>query len=172
MVIIGYGFIGLGAIDYLLSLIGVDLTGFSSSPVVFGVVGGILLFLVHISNSHKDKVAAVESLFNEGEALLKSGIGSVKEGKGKQENGSLFLTNIRLFYSGINKGDAKNFDTGEEVGNNDFEFLLGDIASVETKFPNYLIIKDKSNNEFKFIPIPFTGNKWKTEILKAAAVKK
>ena len=56
---------------------------------------------------------------------------------------------------------------GKDVGRNNFELLLGDISSVETKFPNYIIIKDKDNNEFKLIP--FGKKKWKDEILKAVS---
>jgi len=41
MAIVGYGFIGLGILDYLLSSMGVDITGFSLSAFIFGSIGGI-----------------------------------------------------------------------------------------------------------------------------------
>lgn len=162
MKIAGYCFIGLGILDFALSWMGVDITGFAESPVVFGAIGGILLYLA-IS---KGKVADFEDSLEEGETLLKSGNVSVKEGFLKQENGSLLLTNRRLLYSGTAKETTATL-TGSDVGSNDFELLHGDIASVETKFPNYIIIKDKSNKEFKLIP--FGKKKWKTEILKAVS---
>ena len=56
---------------------------------------------------------------------------------------------------------------GDDVGRNNFELLLGDISSVETKFPFFIIIKDKDNNEFKLTS--FVQKKWKNEILKAVS---
>ena len=174
MKIAGYCFIGLGILDFALSWMGVDITGFAESPVVFVAIGGISLYLA-IS---KGKVADFEDSLDEGETLLKSGKVSVKEGGSKQEHGSMMLTNRRLLYSGTTKEDHKSSilkqlirmgsETDGDVGNNDFELLLGDIASVETKFPNYIIIKDKNNKEFKLIP--FGKKKWKTEILKAVSI--
>ncbi len=160
--IIGYCFIGLGIFDFLLSWTGVDLTGFQESPLVFGVIGGVLLYL----GNAKGKVADFKASLDEGEILLKSGTVSVKEGMTKQESGSLILTNRRLLYSGIGKSDGEGIDFGD-VGSNDFELLLGDISSVETKFPWKIIIKDKDNNEFKLQA--FGGEKWKNEILKAVS---
>ena len=161
MVIIGYGFIGLGAIDFLLSWMGMGITG-SYGPLILVAIGGLFLFL----EKSKDKVAEFEGSLDKGETLLKSGTVSVKEGMTKQENGSLILTNRRLLYSGTGKSDGEGIGFGD-VGSNDFELLLGDISSVETKFPTYIIIKDKDNNEFKLTL--FGNKKWKNEILKAVS---
>ena len=151
MAIVGYGFIGLGILDYLLSWMGVDITGFSLSAFIFGSIGGIFLFL----GKSKDKVAEFEGSLDKGETLLKTGTLSVKDGMTNQENGTLVLTNIKLLYLCPGKSDY------------DFELLLEDISSVETKFPWKIIIKDKDNNEFKLQT--FVGEKWKNEILKAVS---
>jgi hypothetical protein len=146
MKIAGYLFIGLGILDFVLSWMGMDITGLTESPLIFGGIGGLLLYL----EKHKGKVAEFEDSLDEGETLLKSGKVSVKEGWTKQENGSLILTNRRLLFSGTEK--------------NDFELLLGNISSVETKFPFNIIIKDKDNKEFKLQL--FNKEKWKNEIQK------
>ena len=172
MKIAAYLFIGLGILDILLSLMGVDITGFEESALAFIVIGVFLLFL----EKQKGKAAEFEGSLDEGETLLKSGTVSVKVSLMKAENGSLFLTNRRLLYTGRGRSDsgglmqkiANNLmSVGKDVGRNNFELLLGDISSVETKFPNYIIIKDKDNNEFKLIP--FGKKKWKDEILKAVS---
>ena len=165
MKIAGYLFIALGILDFLLSWIGVDITGFSQSPVIFGAIGGILLYL----ETHKGKVAEFEGSLDEGETLLKSGNVTFKESlfNKKQESGVLLLTDRRLFYHGTGKITAGKLRMSSDVGSNDFELLLGDISSVETKFPWKIIIKDKDNNEFKLQA--FGGEKWKNEILKAVS---
>jgi len=167
MVIIGYGFIGLGILDFLLSWMGVDITGFSQSPVIFGAIGGILLYL----EIQKGKVAEFEGSLDEGETLLKSGGASFKESFSKVESGVLLLTDRRLFYRGTGKVEGSGDDIGMsyDVGSNDFELLLGDISSVETKFPWKIIIKDKDNNEFR-VGVGMRGKEeWKNEILKAVS---
>ena len=172
MVIIGYGFIGLGAIDFLLSLMGVvDITGFSQSPMIFGGIGAILIYL----EIQKGKVAEFEGSLDEGETLLKSGNVTFKESlfNKKQESGVLLLTDRRLFYHGTGKITAGKLRISSDVGSNDFELLLGDISSVEiTKFPSYIIIKDKDNNELspnKFSIGMREKKEWKNEILKAVS---
>ena len=72
----------------------------------------------------------------------------------------MLLSNTRLFFHGISKTSGQNISY-EDVGSYDFELLLGDISSVETKFPTYIIIKDKDNNEFKLIVMG--KEKWKNE---------
>ena len=166
MKIAGYLFIGLGILDFLLSWMGVDITGFSQSPVIFGAIGGILLYL----ETHKGKVAEFEGSLDEGEILLKSGSASIKESLTKSESGVLLLTDRRLFYRGTGKVEGSGGDVGvsyEDVGSNDFELLLGDISSVETKFPTFITIKDKDNNEFKLVARG--KEEWKNEILKAVS---
>ena len=165
MKIAGYLFIGLGILDFLLSWMGVDITGFSQSPMIFGVVGAILIYL----EIQKGKVAEFEGSLDEGETLLKSGNVTFKESlfNKKQESGVLLLTDRRLFYHGTGKITAGKIRISSDVGSNDFELLLGDISSVETKFPWKIIIKDKDNNEFKLQA--FGGEKWKNEILKAVS---
>ena len=162
MKISGYLFIGLGILDFLLSWMGVDITGFSQSPVIFGAIGGILLYL----EIQKGKVAEFEGSLDEGETLVKSGQVSFKESFSKIGSGVLLLTDRRLFYRGTAKV-VRGKISNEDVGSNDFELLLGDISSVETKFPTYIIIKDKDNNEFKLVV--YGKEKWKNEILKAVA---
>ena len=150
MIIAGYLFIGLGILDFLLGNMGVvDITGLPVSPLIFGGIGGILL----IFGKSKDKISEFEDSLDKGETLLKSDAVSVKDGWTNQENGTLILTNRRLLFSGTEKYD--------------FELLLGDISSVETKLPFNIIIKDKDNNEFKLQH--FTNKKWKNEILKAVS---
>jgi hypothetical protein len=107
-----------------------------------------------------------EGSLDEGEILLKSGSASIKESLTKSESGVLLLTDRRLFYQGTLKNTRKSISY-EDVGSNDFELLLGYISSVETKFPTYIIIKDKDNNEFKLVV--YGKEKWKNEILKAVA---
>ena len=171
MKIAGYLFIGLGILDFLLSWMGVDITGFSQSPVIFGAIGGILLYL----ETHKGKVAEFEGSLDEGETLLKSGGASFKESFSKVESGVLLLTDRRLFYRGTGKVEGSGDDVGMsyDVGSNDFELLLGDISSVEiTKFKVFIIIKDKDNNEFKLmlgLTWKRTAEEWKNEILKAVS---
>ena len=165
MKIAGYLFIGLGILDFLLSWMGVDITGFSQSPVIFGAIGGILLYM----EKHKGKVAEFEGSLDEGETLLKSGGASFKESFSKVESGVLLLTDRRLFYRGTGKVEGSGDDIGMsyDVGSNDFELLLGDISSVETKFPTFITIKDKDNNEFKLVARG--KEEWKNEILKAVS---
>jgi len=162
MQIASYCLIGLGIIDFLLSWAGVSLTGFTFSPLVFGGIGGVLLYRVNA----KGKVADFGASLDEGEILLKSGTVTVRESWTKQENGSLLLTNRKLLYSGTTKIDAEGVSDGD-VGNHDFQLLLGNISSVETKFPFFIIIKDKNMNEFKLMA--FEKKKWKDEILKAVS---
>ena len=168
MKIAGYLFIALGILDFLLSWIGVDITGFSQSPVIFGAIGGILLYL----EIQKGKVAEFEGSLDEGEILLKSGSASIKESLTKSESGVLLLTDRRLFYHGTSKHKGEDISY-EDVGSNDFELLLGDISSVEiTKFKVFIIIKDKDNNEFKLmlgLTWKRTSEEWKNEILKAVS---
>ena len=169
MKIAGYLFIGLGILDFLLSWMGVDITGFSQSPMIFGGIGAILIYL----EIQKGKVAEFEGSLDEGETLLKSGGASFKESFSKVESGVLLLTDRRLFYRGTGKVEGSGGDVGvsyEDVGSNDFELLLGDISSVEiTKFPFYIIIKDKDNNEFR-VGVGMRGKEeWKNEILKAVS---
>ena len=130
--------------------------------MVFVAIGGISLYLA-IS---KGKVADFEDSLDEGETLLKSGICSVKESLTKQEQGSLLLTNRKLLYSGTTKSDGEGVSDGD-IGNHDFQLLLGEISSVETKLPFFIIIKDKNMNEFKLMA--FGKKKWKDEILKAVS---
>ena len=171
MKIAGYLFIGLGILDFLLSWMGVDITGFSQSPVIFGAIGGILLYL----EIQKGKVAEFEGSLDEGETLLKSGNVTFKESlfNKKQESGVLLLTDRRLFYHGTGKITAGKIRISSDVGSNDFELLLGDISSVEiTKFKVFIIIKDKDNNEFKLmlgLTWKRTSEEWKNEILKAVS---
>ena len=171
MKIAGYLFIGLGILDFLLSWMGVDITGFSQSPVIFGAIGGILLYL----EIQKGKVAEFEGSLDEGETLLKSGNVAFKESffAKTQEGGVLLLTDRRLFYHGTGKITAGKIRISSDVGSNDFELLLGDISSVEiTKFKVFIIIKDKDNNEFKLmlgLTWKRTSEEWKNEILKAVS---
>jgi hypothetical protein len=119
--------------------------------------------------THKGKVAEFEGSLDEGETLLKSGDVTFKESFSKQENGALLLTDRRLFYRGTGKVEGSGDDIGMsyDVGSNDFELLLGDISSVETKFPTFITIKDKDNNEFKLVARG--KEEWKNEILKAVS---
>ena len=171
MKIAGYLLIGLGILDFLLSWIGVDITGFSISPMIFGAIGGFLLYM----ETHKGKVAEFEGSLDEGETLLKSGNVTFKESlfNKKQESGVLLLTDRRLFYHGTGKITTGNIRISSDVGSNDFELLLGDISSVEiTKFKVFIIIKDKDNNEFKLmlgLTWKRTAEEWKNEILKAVS---
>ena len=116
--------------------------------------------------------AEFERSLDEGETLLKSSSAGIRESLNKQEGGVLLLTNRRLFYRGSNKV-IKGKISYEDVGSNDFELLLGDISSVEiTKFPSYIIIKDKDNNELspnKFSIGMREKKEWKNEILKAVS---
>ena len=166
MQIAGYCFIGLGIIDFLLSWTGVDLTGFEESPLVFGTIGGLLIYAVRLDKLAKDKVADLEASLDEGEILLKSGKVTVRESLPKQEQGCLLLTNRKLLYSGTTITDGEGVSDGD-VGNHDFQLLLGEISSVETKLPFFIIIKDKNMNEFKLMA--FGKKKWKDEILKAVS---
>jgi hypothetical protein len=169
MKIVGFLLIGLGALDVGLSYIGIDIyweigiyvpdwlyewTGFI--PMTIGV-------LLLLTGTHKGKVAEFKGSLNKGETLVKSGNASIRESWTKTENGVLLLTDTRLFFHGISKTSGQNMSY-EDVGSYDFELLLGDISSVETKFPTYIIIKNKDNNEFKLM---VSGKeKWKNEILK------
>ena len=168
MKIAGYLFIGLGILDFLLSWMGMDITGLTESPLIFGGIGGLLLYL----EKHKGKVAEFEGSLDEGETLLKSGSANIKESLTKSESGVLLLTDRRLFYHGTSKVTGKSISY-EDVGSNDFELLLGDISSVEiTKFKVFIIIKDKDNNEFKLmlgLTWKRTSEEWKNEILKAVS---
>ena len=175
MKIAGYLFIALGILDFLLSWIGVDITGFSQSPVIFELIGFLLVYMPTHLEKHKGKVAEFEGSLDEGETLLKSGNVTFKESlfNKKQESGVLLLTDRRLFYHGTGKITAGKLRISSDVGSNDFELLLGDISSVEiTKFKVFIIIKDKDNNEFK-VMLGFAGwrtsEEWKNEILKAVS---
>ena len=186
MKIAGYLFIGLGIVDVGLSWIGIDLyweiginlpdwlypmTGF----IAMGI-GGLLLSVPLVMETYKKTqkgiVAELEGSLDEGETLLKSSSAGIRESLNKQEGGVLLLTNRRLFYRGSNKV-IKGEISYEDVGSNDFELLLGDISSVEiTKFPSYIIIKDKDNNELspnKFSIGMREKKEWKNEILKAVS---
>ena len=160
-----YLFIGLGILDILLSLMGVDITGFEESAIAFIVIGVFLLFL----EKQKGKAAEFEGSLDEGETLLKSGNVAFKESffAKTQEGGVLLLTDRRLFYHGTNMFQQGNLSISYDVGSNDFELLLGDISSVETKFPTFITIKDKDNNEFKLVARG--KEEWKNEILKAVS---
>ena len=172
MKIAGYLLIGLGIVDVGLIFIGIDLYReigiyvpdwlYEWTAYIPIVIGGLLLY----GENLKGKVAAFEGSLDEGETLVKSGQVSFKESFSKIESGGLLLTDKRLFYRGINKHKGEDISY-ENVGSNDFELLLGDISSVETKFPNYIIIKDKDNSEFK---LNVRGKEeWKKEILKVVS---
>ena len=171
-----------GIADFVLSWVGTDLyweiginlpdwlypmTGF----IAMGI-GGFLLFMETYKKTQKGMVAEFEGSLDEGETLLKSSSAGIRESLNKQEGGVLLLTNRRLFYRGSNKV-IKGKISYEDVGSNDFELLLGDISSVEiTKFPSYIIIKDKDNNELspnKFSIGMREKKEWKNEILKAVS---
>ena len=179
MKIAGYLLIGLVIVDFGLTFISIDIyrNSFIYLPdflynwmlVVPLTIGFSLLYM----EKHKGKVAEFEGSLDEGETLLKSGAVSVKESLTKAENGSLLLTDRRLFYHGTGKITAGKLRMSSDVGSNDFELLLGDISSVEiTKFKVFIIIKDKDNNEFKLmlgLTWKRTSEEWKNEILKAVS---
>tara|TARA_Y100001934_G_scaffold215140_1_gene254964 strand:+ start:310 stop:825 length:516 start_codon:yes stop_codon:yes gene_type:complete len=159
---VGYFLIGLGFLDFLISLGGVDITSIGESPVVFVVIGGALIYF----SKEKKKQAEFDLSLAEDEAILKKGMVSIKTGLTKTENGSLYLTDRKLVYSGTSKSDMDGIG-GEADSSNDFELSLKDISNVKTKFPNFIVITDKDNNEFKLIP--FGKKKWRNEIQKAVS---
>jgi len=169
MKILGFLLIGLGIVDVGLSYIGIDIYWeigiyvpdwlYNWTGYIPMSIGAILIF----AGTHKGKVAEFEGSLNEGETLVKSENAAIRESWTKTENGVLLLSNTRLFFHGISKTSGQNISY-EDVGSYDFELLLGDISSVETKFPTYIIIKDKDNNEFKLMVMG--KEKWKNEILK------
>ena len=172
MKIVGFLLIGLGIVDVGLSYIGIDIYWeigiyvpdwlYDWTAYIPIAIGGLLLYSVKI----KGKIAEFEGTLDEGETLVKSGQVSFNESFSKIESGGLLLTDKRLFYRGINKHKGEEVSY-EDVGSNDFELLLGDISSVETKFPSYIIIKDKDKNEFKLV---VRGKEeWKKEILKVVS---
>ena len=165
--IAGYGLIGVGILDFLLSWFGLDVTGFSYSPVILGSLGGVFIWQALHNAKAAALVASFESALGEGETLLKSGQVGMQEGMTKVEQGVLLLTNRKLFYSSIEKADASDYEdpTMEEAdGKNDFQLLLGEILSVETSFKN-LTIKDLKLNEYKLQSNE--KKKWEQEILQA-----
>ena len=169
MKILGFLLIGLGIVDVGLSYIGIDIYWeigiyvpdwlYNWTGYIPMSIGAILIF----AGTHKGKVAEFEGSLNEGETLVKSDNAAIRESWTKTENGVLLLTDTRLFFHGISKASGQDISY-EDVGSYDFELLLGDISSVETKFPTYIIIKDKDNNEFKLMVMG--KEKWKNEILK------
>lgn len=167
--IAGYVLIGLGALDFLLSWVGIDFTGFAEGPVILGGIGGVLIYTAMQQAKAAALLASFESSLDEGETLLKSGTVGIKESMTKSESGILFLTNRKLAYSATGKTDASDHENPsmeEADGKNDFQLLLGEILSVETSLKN-LIIKDKKQNEYK---LQSTGKKkWKEEILQAVS---
>jgi hypothetical protein len=163
--IVGYCLIGLGILDFLLSWVGVNFTGFSEGPVVLGALGGILIYTAMTQAKAAALLASFESSLDEGETLLKSGTVGMMLSMTKQESGLLLLTNRKLVYSATGKVDGSG-DMEEADDENAFQLLLGEILSVETSFKN-LIIKDKKQNEHK---LQSTGKKkWKEEILQAVS---
>ena len=167
--IAGYCLIGLGILDFLLSWVGVNFTGFSEGPVVLGGLGGILIYTAMTQAKAAALLASFESSLDEDETLLKSGTVGMQLSMTKQESGLLLLTNRKLVYSSTGKvdtSDAEDPDMEEADDENAFQLLLGEILSVETSFKN-LIIKDKKQNEYK---LQSTGKKkWKEEILQAVS---
>jgi hypothetical protein len=168
--IAGYCLIALGILDFLLSWIGFDLTGFAVGPLILGVIGGVLLFTANQQAKAAALQASFERSLDEGETLLKSGSVSVKESRTKAEQGLLFLTNRKLVYSATgvtDTSDAENPSMEDTDCKNDFQLLLGEILSVETSLLYNLIIKDKKQN--KYLLQAFGKNKWKDEILKVVS---
>ena len=172
MKILGFLLIGLGIVDVGFSFLGIDIYReigiyvpdwlYEWTAYIPMIIGYLLLY----SENLKGKVAEFEGSLDEGEVLVKSGQVSFKESFSKIESGVLLLTDKRLFYRGINKHKGEDISF-ENVGSNDFELLPGDISSVETKLPNFIIIKGKDNNEFKLV---VRGKEeWKKEILKAVS---
>ena len=172
MKILGFLLIGLGIVDVGFSFLGIDIyreIGIYVPDWLYewtAYIPMIIGFLLLYSENLKGKVAEFEGSLDEGEVLVKSGQVSFKESFSKIESGVLLLTDKRLFYRGINKHKGEDISF-ENVGSNDFELLPGDISSVETKLPNFIIIKGKDNNEFKLV---VRGKEeWKKEILKAVS---
>ena len=164
MKIAGYLLIGIGVLDFALSWMGVDITGFEESPLVFGVIGGCLLYYA----KNKDKVSDLSDQLPEGEVLIKSSANAaVPLGLTKQEGGFLILSNKRITFTGtaISKGDKLNQDS-DEIGSSNFDIPLGEIESTETSF-KYLTLKDRNNTEFKVVVMG--KKKWKNAIIQAIA---
>jgi hypothetical protein len=106
---IGYFFYVLGAIDFLVSWIGIDLTGIYISPYLFGVMGYSLCFL--------DKRSFIPIDGNEN-LVLDRIFGSVKGEDGKFQSGYLTVTTEEIkFYH-----DEKDCD---------FIIPIGNIESIE-----------------------------------------
>lgn len=100
---IGTILVVIGVVDYGLSLMGVDLTGWivgstlsEFTPAVFGVVGVILLMTSKTSEAREE----IASNLNENEVLLKDGLATLKHSTFKKETGALILTNQRLIFEG------------------------------------------------------------------------
>lgn len=164
MKIAGYLLIGIGVLDFALGWMGVDITGFEESPLLFSVIGGCLLYYA----KNKDKVSDLSDQLPEGEVLIKSSANAaVQVGLIKQESGFLILSNKRITFTGtaITKSGKVDEDS-DEIGSSNFDIPLGEIESTETSL-KYLTLKDRNNTEFKVVVMG--KKKWKNAIIQAIA---
>jgi hypothetical protein len=164
MKIAGYFLIGIGVLDFALSWIGVDITGFEESPILFVGIGVFLLYFA----KNKDKVSDLSDQLPEGDVLIKSSANAaVQLSLTKQETGVLILSDKSITFTGtaISKSGKLNQDS-DEIGSSNFDIPLGEIESTETSF-KYLTLKDRNNTEFKVVVLG--KKKWKNAIIQAIA---
>tara|TARA_E500000331_G_C17129824_1_gene657714 strand:+ start:54 stop:557 length:504 start_codon:yes stop_codon:yes gene_type:complete len=162
MKIAGYILIGIGVLDFALGWMGVDITGFAESPILFGVIGGFLLYFA----KNQDKAVGLSDQLSKGEVLIKSSANAaVQLGLTKQEAGFLILSNKRIIFTGtaIATSGKLNQDS-DEIGSSNFDISLEEITSTETSF-KYLTLKDRNNAEFKVVVMG--KKKWKNAIIQA-----
>tara|TARA_Y100000294_G_scaffold153079_1_gene151749 strand:- start:359 stop:847 length:489 start_codon:yes stop_codon:yes gene_type:complete len=144
--VIGWVLIVIGFIDFGLSWVGVDLTGWivgstlsEYTVLFFGGLGGLLLTIVAIKKQKSETLADL----NENEVLLKKGSVVMKQSTLKQENGVLILTNQRLIYKGTE----------------DIEIPVQNISSAKGSVGT-MSITQKDGTEIKYVPGMITLKTW------------
>ena len=136
---IGTILVVIGFVDFGLSVMGVDLTGWivgstlsQFTPLVIGGVGVILLMTSKTSEAREE----IASNLNENEVLLKEGLVSLKHSAFKTESGALILTNQRLIF----KGDGS------------IEIPVQNISSVESGGLGSMLVTQKDGTKTKYVP--------------------
>ena len=147
---------------YILFITGFLTVTFGNALLGYSIIVIGIILIVSLLRSVKEKEKSIFlNKLSQNESIIKYGIVSIRTSNTKAENGILFLTNERLYYSGIGK-QSEGFVTIEKVIENNFEILLSNVLSVEAKFPNYLVVTSKNGDLFKLIP--FGKRNWRDKI--------
>lgn len=157
MKILGMFFIGLGVVDFLASLIGIDfyayfginLTGYAYeySPYAAGILG----FVIYSLDKNKDIQHEIETSIGKNEKVVLTKFVNVRKGGffSGVESGTFFVTNQRIGYLGNYSQKGEDLDN-DDVGELNFSCNLSSISSVEGSLFSIQIGYD--GKTFKFLP--------------------